>query len=483
MNQKCFSFGHNQRQIEFVCIQAKEMLWGCSKCFEQNKVQYNFKPIVQIQKILNQAIQEIKNSNCLQEIQNQKSLFDQAIDQTNKIFIQNINLLKQSFELQYKEVFDFLTFVNNFSADNLDSVSNENSKYLLIVMNQKKTIYDKFEVQAALTIKKLEAIKNVIKKNINEVFDQGCQYILDGLNYKYDMPIEFRQQIQNLKIPLEYNVYDHPDLTYSMDYKLDNEVYYSGQFCNNQIQGIGVLELKNQNIIYYGAFIEGHFSYGIKIKLAQNQLFQGHFCQGQNQFDYCIDQCGIMILANVERYDGSFKNEQQEGYGITDKKNKDSYCGFWKNGKYEGQGCLISEEYGQVEGIFKDGKLNGKAIFKNAQERANLKITKRMDLGPQRISWKTLYIMDNLGTERKMDKELSKFQMKNNSMVLSKMINFVESALKQRKQWQQQIQNRSYQKLQKKVNLRMELKQEFLLQQPLAIKQRQRKQNTMKMAT
>ncbi|CAK89432.1 unnamed protein product (macronuclear) [Paramecium tetraurelia] len=388
MNQKCLSFGHNQRQIEFVCIQAKEILWGCSKCFEQNKVQYNFKPIVQIQKILNQAIQEIKNSNCLQEIQNKKSLFDQAIEQTNNIFIQNISLLKQSFELQYKELFDFLAFVNDFSPDNLDSVSNENSKYLLIVLDQKKALYDKFDVQATFTIERLEIIKKDIKKNINDVFDQGCQQILDGLNYKYNMPIEFRQQIQNLKIPLEYNVYEHPDLTYSINYKLDKEAYYSGQFCNNQIQGIGVLELQNQNIIYYGAFIEGHFTYGIKIKLAQNQLFQGHFYQGQNQFEYIIDSSGIMILANIERYDGSFKNELQEGYGITNKKNKDSYYGYWKNGKYEGQGCLISEEYGQYIIIKLSIELKAHSRMESSMGKQLLRMLKRRRIQRQSKGWR-----------------------------------------------------------------------------------------------
>ncbi|CAD8113980.1 unnamed protein product [Paramecium primaurelia] len=340
MNQKCQTIGHNQRQIEFICIQPKEILWGCSKCYEQYKNKYSFKPIIQIQKVLNQSIQEINNNNCLKLINIFQTQFNEALQQAANTFNQSINYLKQSFEIQYKEVLDFLTYLNGFSFDNLDSFSQENSKYLFIVVNQKASLYTKLEVQASFTIEKIKKIHQEIKKNMNEVFDSRFKQILDDLNYKYEIQNEFKQQIINLQIPNEYRVNNHPQLSYCQNYKLEQGVSYSGQLCNNQLQGIGVLEIENQNIIYYGAFIEGHFTYGIKCKLEQNQLFQGNF-QQNNKYDYYIDQNGIMIKANIERYDGSFLNELQEGEGISHYKNKDSYCGGWKKGKYDGQGCLI----------------------------------------------------------------------------------------------------------------------------------------------
>lgn len=37
--------------------------------------------------------------------------------------------------MQYKEVFNFISFLNDFSSDELDTISNENYKYLYIVAN------------------------------------------------------------------------------------------------------------------------------------------------------------------------------------------------------------------------------------------------------------------------------------------------------------------------------------------------------------
>ncbi|CAD8125503.1 unnamed protein product [Paramecium sonneborni] len=346
MNQICQTFGHDQRKIQYICLQPQEILWACSQCFEENKDRYDFQPIKNVLEILEQTIKEVRKNNSRKQIDEIKNLFTEVQNQIVEKFNQSMQFLKESFQLQYDELLGFLKFFNTFEIDQLDSDHQENLKYLQIVVHQKASQQTIFEVQTNFKIERLNNIKKKIIENMKELYDQEFELYLERLNIRYNLPNEFREQIKKLQIPEEYLMNDNLKIQYCFNLKKDNNICYNGQLYNDQLQGIGLLEVEDRKIIYYGAFIDGHFTNGIKCKIEENQLFLGSF-QYISEYEYQIAHNGTLIQANRMRYDGNFENEIQNGQGICHYKNKDYYCGGWKNGLYEGKGQLNSEDYGQ----------------------------------------------------------------------------------------------------------------------------------------
>ncbi len=70
-----------------------------------------------------------------------------------------------------------------------------------------------------------------------------------------------------------------------------------------------------------------------------------------------------MYFSNGNRYEGEWKNNLIEGYGILYFSNGNRYEGEWKNCKSEGYGIIYFFNGDRYEGQFKNGKSEGYGIF------------------------------------------------------------------------------------------------------------------------
>ena len=72
---------------------------------------------------------------------------------------------------------------------------------------------------------------------------------------------------------------------------------------------------------------------------------------------------GIYYFTNGDKYEGEFKNDNMEGYGTNYFTNGDRYEGEFKNDISEGYGIIYFSNGDRYEGTFKDGIFDGFGIF------------------------------------------------------------------------------------------------------------------------
>ena len=71
----------------------------------------------------------------------------------------------------------------------------------------------------------------------------------------------------------------------------------------------------------------------------------------------------IIIYHKGSKYEGEFKNNKNEGYGIYYYSNGDRYEGEFKIGKFEGYGLFYFLNGDRYEGVFKNEIINGYGKF------------------------------------------------------------------------------------------------------------------------
>ena len=144
-----------------------------------------------------------------------------------------------------------------------------------------------------------------------------------------------------------------------------NGYVYRGQFLNDVVDGIGVMELSSGSK-YDGQFKKGLF-HGTGTYLWKNgNKYLGQFENGKRTGE------GKFIFANGASYSGTFKNSKYDGYGVYTWKDGTTYTGEHKNGLANGFGTrkwsLNSKWSGdKYVGNFKDDKRHGsgKYIYKD----------------------------------------------------------------------------------------------------------------------
>ena len=131
-----------------------------------------------------------------------------------------------------------------------------------------------------------------------------------------------------------------------------NGTLYSGEFINGKKNGFGIL--KTEDYIYKGEFYEDLKNGKGKITFNKiNDFYEGEF---KNNL---IEGFGIYNYENGDIYKGEFKNGKMNGKGLFIWKSGEEYYGNYVNGIKEGYGIYKYKNGKVYNGMFKNGKCNG----------------------------------------------------------------------------------------------------------------------------
>ena len=135
-------------------------------------------------------------------------------------------------------------------------------------------------------------------------------------------------------------------------YNKDNRMLYNGDFVNNKKCGNGILI--NDEFIYYGQFKDGLFHGKGKIEFNLGDIYEGDFV------DNIFEGEGRLIYKDGSYYIGKFHNGKKHGDGILFSNNNEViYKGSFVDDEYDGQGTLFLKEGRYYVGDFKNGEKNG----------------------------------------------------------------------------------------------------------------------------
>ncbi len=158
-------------------------------------------------------------------------------------------------------------------------------------------------------------------------------------------------------------------------FKYKNGETYSGEFLNNQPEGVGKYYFLNGDI-YEGDFANGKINgYGTYISNQQNSRYIGFFKNGKQEgngtfyfssgarFEGVFKngepiKNGTFYSSEGDRYEGKLKDMLPNGYGILHYKNKtDIYEGEFLNGMRHGKGKLRRKGKKTIQGVWSYDKL------------------------------------------------------------------------------------------------------------------------------
>ena len=203
-------------------------------------------------------------------------------------------------------------------------------------------------------------INNNLQKELNKLSfkcqfkNEGCNEILfysDYLNHIFNCKYNNIQYECNVK-KYDYKRKEFKKCGYlgnkneiEIHFKLCGLNEYECIFCNEKILQLNLEEHVNNKCIFRiyhydnGDIYEGEF---------KNDLKEGY---------------GIFYNSNGDRYEGEWKNDLREGYGIYYYSDGDRYEGEWKNDLREGYGIDYFYNGDRFEGEFKNDKMEGYGIF------------------------------------------------------------------------------------------------------------------------
>jgi len=140
---------------------------------------------------------------------------------------------------------------------------------------------------------------------------------------------------------------------------LNNGLEYFGNFDNLILKGSGKFRNKNNGTIFEGFFKENKQNgFGIE-KWTSNSSFLGEYL---NDFKNGI---GILNFSDDSSYEGEFSNDDMNGIGKYFNKDSSNYFGEWKNNKMNGYGIYNWRNGNIFEGEFKEDLKNGFGILIN----------------------------------------------------------------------------------------------------------------------
>jgi len=143
-------------------------------------------------------------------------------------------------------------------------------------------------------------------------------------------------------------LFDQNAGTASVSYK--NGDRYIGEVINGAIkQGKGKFMFANGDI-YDGLFKNDKFD-GYGIFTCSEYTYEGDWKAGRK----CGD--GEIKYSDGEKYIGEFDNDMFEGYGTYTYANGDCYEGNWKHGKRSGEGKLVKSNGEEIYGLWENNEL------------------------------------------------------------------------------------------------------------------------------
>ena len=135
---------------------------------------------------------------------------------------------------------------------------------------------------------------------------------------------------------------------------------YIGNYVNKKRNGKGKLILADQSY-YEGDFKDGEFD-GNGYYRTRNYTYKGQFLAGKKS-----GKGKMECFSSKSIYEGEFKNDKKEGYGIEKFNDGSVYKGFYSQGMKQGNGILSlkKEKNNSIfEGEFRNDKIWGKGKYK-----------------------------------------------------------------------------------------------------------------------
>ena len=218
---------------------------------------------------------------------------------------------------------------------------------------------------------------------------------------QYNIEIQLKNRITYLKYGLYIGDTINKDSKGTLiDFKGEKYVGY-WSIVNGNIVGLGKKYYKNGDIGFgtfsnfkregyckrtwkVGGYVQGNYKNGlpngfIELSYSDRDLFIGEYKDGkaegygQRKYptgdtfegEYRDDEklFGIYISLNGNKYEGEWKNNECEGYGIRYYINGDNYKGEWKNGNAEGYGIKYFNNGDKYKGEWKNDKMEGYGIY------------------------------------------------------------------------------------------------------------------------
>ncbi|CAD8092861.1 unnamed protein product [Paramecium sonneborni] len=159
-------------------------------------------------------------------------------------------------------------------------------------------------------------------------------------------------------------------------YYKKKQYYYEGQFSCDIKHGKGLI-IYEDGTHYQGEFFadkilgdngmfkdfEDECQKNTKLEKKKLEFPNGAIYQGQ-VLDGKRHGKGIYTWKDGTKYEGSFENDQINGFGIMEFADSRKYKGEWVNGEMEGFGQFIWPNLEEYKGFYKQSKRNGFGVFK-----------------------------------------------------------------------------------------------------------------------
>lgn len=179
-------------------------------------------------------------------------------------------------------------------------------------------------------------------------------------DFESSLPFRFQKYIKENNTEIK-NLYkgDLKKLKFNpKPIKLSNQNIYYGYWNNkSQMEGPGLLYLKDQKVLCDGLWKNGILYYG-KIFLS-NRTYTGEIKDNE------YNGKGKMEYLNGEIYEGNWLKKKRNGYGILIYNDKCKYIGNFKNDKFEGEGEFFWNNGYYYKGNFKNGLFEGEGLLKS----------------------------------------------------------------------------------------------------------------------
>lgn len=136
---------------------------------------------------------------------------------------------------------------------------------------------------------------------------------------------------------------------------LENQ-FFEGEIDDSFNKLNGRLLFQN-GIKYEGSFLNNKQNgFGVMTQ-PDGEVYSGQWSDGR------INGKGVRSHSNGDRYEGYYVNSIRSGYGIYYFKNGDRYEGNWDNGQANGKGKFYYSNGNRYEGEFSHNQINGKGVF------------------------------------------------------------------------------------------------------------------------
>lgn len=413
---------HKNDFLQYFCVDCKEAICGTcniiSKFVHKNHRLLNYNDYVKKNNFEKMFIKK--------NIENKKFINDniKILDKNKKVFSDLKNKIGniKGKELLIKEIDDIIYSIDRNLKKLNDVKFEENDyfskEYIKIENNFKfgeNKINDKqyIKILSKLTLPhiKFEIINidnyntNIenenflnIKKEINKIYKyetinhKGETKVIIGDNlYLFRGYIDLYNEpnglgfIYTLENVLKFQVlYENNKLNNFFKEFNNNEIcIYKGYFKDGKRNGFGIEYYQNGNVKFKGYYKNGkkngYFTeyFDSKNDNIKDENFRGYYKDGKKD-GYCEIEGKYKgyfkenkkenywsIYNNQDSliYEGSFKDDYRNGFGIEYKNDIKIYKGFFKNNIYNGQGILYENNIRIYQGNFKNGKRHGYGVI------------------------------------------------------------------------------------------------------------------------